>query len=260
MIRRRSVRTALTQLLRQWQGTGSELSSEDFDERRAALERAGDDWTGPVDSDLAFSTLAGRTPWQNGMAALLVGTLLSLPLSAVRIIEAAGSWQSGGLEFVLALSPLLTLPALCMIFGYFYPRVRGANPIAKSLVLLVAALLIELPTYVRTLVVASTQGPSLSDMPPPTPREALISVLVAVGDIAVVSLGLGLWWEWRLMSLAGEPWVRIRNIRTLRALAAPLAAIAIAIGTTAATALVNNVIAPLPTVQAPPEKSPSATP
>ncbi|MEO3874752.1 hypothetical protein ABGB18_38700 [Nonomuraea sp. B12E4] len=35
------------------------------------------------------------------------------------------------------------------------------------------------------------------------------------------------------MSPAGEPWVRIRNIRTLRALAAPLAAVSIAIATAA---------------------------
>jgi hypothetical protein len=40
---------------------------------------------------------------------------------------------------------------------------------------------------------------------------------VAVGNIAVVSIGLGLWWEWRLMWLAGEPWARIRNLRSLHA-------------------------------------------
>lgn len=76
-------------------------------------------------------------------------------------------------------------------------------------------------------------------------------MLVAAGNITVVSIGLGLWWEWRLMALAGERWARVRNIRTLRALAAPLAAVAIAVATTAATVLVNNVIAPLPTVQVP---------
>ncbi|MGI5290811.1 hypothetical protein ACQEVF_46890 [Nonomuraea polychroma] len=72
---------------------------------------------------------------------------------------------------------------------------------------------------------------------------------------------LGLWWEWRLMRLAGEPWARVRSIRTLRTLGPPLAAAAIA--TTAATALVNNVIAPLPTGQvgeAGNQSTPSPTP
>jgi hypothetical protein len=253
MIRRRSVRTALTQLLRQ----GGEPST--FEERRAGLERTGDEQAGHVDSDLALTTLAGRTPWQNALAALTVGTLLSLPFSVVRIIESAGTWQAGGVELLFAVLPLLTLPVLCMVFGYFYPRVRGGDPIAKSGALLIVALLIEAPVYARTLMTATSEDSNVPGAQ--TPQEALISVLVAVGAIAVVTIGLGLWWEWRLMSLAGEPWARLRNIRTVRALAAPVLAVAIAIGTTAATALVNNVIAPLPTVQAPNvEKSSSATP
>ncbi|RVX40822.1 hypothetical protein EDD27_3255 [Nonomuraea polychroma] len=260
MIRRRSVRLSLTGLLRQ--GPASDGSPAAFEEQRAALERAGDEHAGPLDSDYALATVAGRTPWQNALAALAMGTLLSLPFSTVRIIVSADTWRSGSTDALTALLALISLPALCMIFGYFYPRVRGDNPIAKSMALLVAALLVELPVYVQTLAAVTATPPSTT-APVPAADEALIGTLVAVGNIAVVSIGLGLWWEWRLMRLAGEPWARIRSIRTLRTLGPPLAAAAIAIATTAATALVNNVIAPLPTAQvgeAGNQSTPSPTP
>ncbi|WP_127932216.1 hypothetical protein [Nonomuraea polychroma] len=180
-----------------------------------------------------------------------MGALLSLPFSAVRVVESVETGQGEGRQLLAGALTVLSLPALCMVFGYFYPRVRGTTPIVKSLAFLAAAVFIQLPGIVGTLVVSMTADPNLADTTPPTPKEALAAVLVAVGNIAVVSIGLGLWWEWRLMALAGEPWARLRDIRTLRALAAPLAAVAIAVATTATTVLVNNVIAPLPTVQAP---------
>ncbi|MFG6194391.1 hypothetical protein [Nonomuraea sp. JJY05] len=261
MLRRRSVRLALTGLLRQ--GPAGDGSPSDFEEQRAALERASDEHAGPVDSDFALATVAGRTPWQNALAALAMGTLLSLPFSTVRIVVSADAWSGDDTQpLLVAFLALLSLPALCMIFGYFYARVRGDNPIAKSLALLVAALLVELPVYVQTLV-AVTADPGVPTTPQPTSEEALIGTLVAVGNIAFVSIGLGLWWEWRLMRLAGEPWARVRSIRTLRTLGAPLVAVVIAIATTAATALVNNVIAPLPVAQVgntPGESTPSPTP
>ncbi|MFD0473158.1 hypothetical protein ACFQ0B_36535 [Nonomuraea thailandensis] len=240
LIKRRSARAALTALLRD-PGEG-----DDFEQRRQALEQAGDERDGPLDPDLALTTLAGRTPWQNGLASLGVGAVLSLPYSVVRIAESVRGQQSSATELAAAVLALLSLPVLSMVFGYFYPRVRGTHPIAKSLAFFLTALLVELPTYGYTLVMATIAQSDLPVLELPTTDEALVGVLVAVGNIAVVSIGLGLWWEWRLMWLAGEPWGRIRDVRTLRALAAPLAAVAIAIATTAATALVSNVIAPLP--------------
>ncbi|MFI6735295.1 hypothetical protein ACIBI9_20410 [Nonomuraea sp. NPDC050451] len=260
MLRRRSVRLALTGLLRQ--GPTGDGSPSDFEQQRAALERASDEHAGPVDSDYALATVAGRTPWQNALAALTMGTLLSLPFSAVRILVSLDTWRGADTEPLLASLALISLPALSMIFGYFYPRVRGGSPIAKSLALLIAALLVELPVYVRTLVTV-TADPVVTSTLEPTSEEALIGTLVAVGNIAFVSIGLGLWWEWRLMRLAGEPWARVRSIRTLRTLGAPMAAVAIAVATTAATALVNNVIAPLPVAQVnntADESTPSPTP
>ncbi|NJP97511.1 hypothetical protein HCN51_50205 [Nonomuraea sp. FMUSA5-5] len=250
LIRRRSARAALTALLRQ-PGEG-----DDFEQRRQALERAGDEHEGPLDSDLALTTLAGRTPWQNALASLGVGAALSLPFSVVRISESLQGLQAGPQEVAAAALALLSLPALSMVSGYFYPRVRGTTPVAKCLAFFLAALLVELPTYVYTLVRTSIAQDGW--VVPPTADGALVGVLVAAGNIAVVSIGLGLWWEWRLTWLAGEPWGRIRDVRTLRALAAPLAAVAIAAATTAATAMVNNVIAPLPS--GPPAAEATSTP
>ncbi|NUW37024.1 hypothetical protein HTZ77_37325 [Nonomuraea sp. SMC257] len=254
LIRRRHARAALTELLRRRQP--DDASPAGIEERRAALERAGDDHSRSIDSDYALTTLAGRTPWQNALAGLAAGLLLSLPFSTVRIIASIDSGQSEDDQVLLAALSLLSLPVLCMVFGYFYPRVRGLTPVTESMALLVAALLIELPAYMQTLVIAVTT-PHLDQQNLPTPQQAWIGVLVAVGNIAVVSIGLGLWWEWRLMWLAAEPWGRLRDVRTLRALAAPLAAVVIATATaTTATALVNNVIAPLPSGQtAPPATS-----
>jgi hypothetical protein len=233
MVRRRSVRAALTNLLRE------PHQGQDFDERRTTLERAAENRGADLDSDLALSTTAGRTPWQNAMAAFWAGAVLSLPFSAVRLIETATSGLTTPDQVVVAGLSLSWLPALCGVFGYFYPRVRGAGPIAKSMALLLVALVSEVPAFALGLGNALTDGGQ-------TPEEALVAWLVTVGNFAVVTIGLGLWWEWRLMALAGEPWGRIRNVRTLRALGAPLAAVTIAIATTTATALVNNVITPLP--------------
>ncbi|MFF4189680.1 hypothetical protein [Nonomuraea sp. NPDC001831] len=246
LIRRRHARAALTELLRR--RPPDDVPPAEIEERRTALERAGDDNRRSIDSDHALTTLAGRTPWQNALAGLSAGLLLSLPFSTVRILASIDSGRAQDDQVLLAALSLLSLPVLCMIFGYFYPRVRGLTPLTKSMTLLVAALLIELPAYMQTLVVAAAT-PDLDQQGLPTPREAWIGVLVAMGNIAVVSIGLGLWWEWRLMWLAAEPWGRLRDVRRLRALAAPLAAIVIATATATATALVNNVIVPLPAGQ-----------
>jgi hypothetical protein len=139
MIKRRSARAALTELLRQ------PPDGDDYEERRAALERSGDERSGPLDSDLALATLAGRTPWQNALAALAVGTVLSLPFSTVRIVESIGTRQTDSYQLLVAALTALSLPVLCMVFGYFYPRVRGTNPIAKSLAFLVIAPLPSAP-------------------------------------------------------------------------------------------------------------------
>ena len=67
-------------------------------------------------------------------------------------------------------------------------------------------------------------------------------VAIVVGEVALVCIGLGLYWEWRVMHLAGEPWARVRNVRSVRSLATPLLAVVIAAGTTAATSAAGQTV------------------
>ncbi|GAA0983337.1 hypothetical protein GCM10009555_054860 [Acrocarpospora macrocephala] len=255
MVGRRFARAALTDLLRQGRGrvAAGEMPVAVFEKQRRTLLRASDDATGPIDSDLALSTAAGRTPWQGAVAAFGVGLVLSIPFTTVRLIQTT---SPDGWVPVLATASIA--PLLCAIFGFFYPRVRGDQPLSKSLSLLLAAVVIALPSHVSSLVVTLTADPAAFVTPLPTPAEVLIGAVLAMGNLTVVCLGLGLFWEWRLLRLATEPWVRIRSLRSARAVAAPLTAVVIAAGTAVATALVNNAVAPLPTVSVtrPPAENP----
>ncbi|MBB6351496.1 hypothetical protein ACWGH8_30930 [Nonomuraea muscovyensis] len=202
-----------------------EMSMAEFDGRRHDLEEAlrlqG------RDPETAFATAAGCPPWVNGVHGFVVGLLLSMPFAFLY------GWPSGVdlSSFVFDTRYLLTLPAFGFLFGYFYPRVRGTQPMTKALHLMAAALLTELSGYVSTLV-----EPDIGVM------DKVQAVAIVGGQVALVCIGLGLTWEWRLMHLAGEPWGRVRNVRSLRSLATPLLAIVIAAVTTAATSAAGQTV------------------
>ncbi|MEV4298505.1 hypothetical protein [Microbispora rosea] len=245
LVRRRFARSSLTALLRQGRSriAAGEMSMAAFDKQRRALLRASDNDDGPIDPDLALSTGAGQPPWVRAVAACGAGLVLSIPFTTARVIQTT---SPDGLASVLSAAAIT--PLLCAIFGFFYPRVRGSQPLSKSLFLLLAAVVIALPQHVFAFIIASTADATEFAAPLPTPAETIIGALLSMGNLAVVCLGLGLFWEWRLLSLAAEPWGRIRSVRSARAIAAPLTAIVIATGTAVSTALVNTAIAPLPTV------------
>ncbi|WP_113703274.1 hypothetical protein [Nonomuraea lactucae] len=202
-----------------------EMSMADFDAQRhdleVALQRHG------RDPETAFATAAGCSPWVNGIYGFVVGMLLSLPFAFLY------GWPSGVdlSSFVFDTRYLLTLPAFGFLFGYFYPRIRGTQPMTKALHLMAAALLTELSGYVSTLV-----EPDIGVM------DKVQAVAIVGGQVALVCIGLGLYWEWRLMHLAGEPWGRVRNVRSLRSLATPLLAVVIAAVTTAATSAAGQTV------------------
>ncbi|WP_204041184.1 hypothetical protein [Acrocarpospora phusangensis] len=245
LVGRRFARLALTDLLRQGRSriaTG-EMSLAVFEKQRRTLLRASDDVTGPIDSDLALATAAGRTPWEAAVIAFGTGLVLSVPFTTARAIQ-----TNSGEELLSVLATAAIAPLMCAIFGFFYPRVRGDQPLSKSLFLLLAAVVVTLPTHLYSLVITLTADPAAFSTPLPTPVEVVIGALLSMGNLAVVCLGLGLFWEWRLLRLADEPWGRVRSVRSARAVAAPLTAVVIAAGTAVTTALVNNAIAPLPTI------------
>ncbi|MFI6711014.1 hypothetical protein ACIBF7_31580 [Nonomuraea sp. NPDC050478] len=205
-------------------GTG-ELSMEEFGRQRdgldAALRRHGGH------PETAFATAAGCSPWHNGVCGFVVSLLLSLPFLIVFGVPAGADLSS----FVFEARSVIALPAFGFLFGYFYPRVRGTQPMTKALHLMAAALATELSGYLSALA-----EPDLGAM------DKVQVVAIIVGKVALVSIGLGLYWEWRIMHLAGEPWARVRNVRSLRSLATPLLAIVIAAVTTAATSAAGQTV------------------
>ncbi|MEV4361124.1 hypothetical protein ACWEPL_01695 [Nonomuraea sp. NPDC004186] len=205
-------------------GSG-EMSMTDFDARRDALEEALRQHGRHPET--AFATAAGCTPWHNGVHAFAVSLLLSLPFAIVY------GWPDGAdlTSFIFDARYLITLPAFGFLFGYFYPRLRGTQPMTKALHLIAAALLTELSGYLSTLV-----EPDIGAF------DKVQVVGIVVGQVTMVCVGLGLYWEWRLMHLAGEPWARVRNLRSVRSLAAPALAIVVAAGTTAATSAAGQTV------------------
>ncbi|MFF4623971.1 hypothetical protein [Nonomuraea jabiensis] len=205
-------------------GSG-EMSMTDFDVRRDALEQALRQHGRHPET--AFATAAGCTPWHNGVHAFAASLLLSLPFAIVY------GWPDGAdlTSFIFDARYLITLPAFGFLFGYFYPRLRGTQPMTKALHLIAAALLTELSGYLSTLV-----EPDIGAF------DKVQVVGIVVGQVTMVCVGLGLYWEWRLMHLAGEPWARVRNLRSIRSLAAPALAIVVAAGTTAATSAAGQTV------------------
>ncbi|SEG93786.1 hypothetical protein SAMN05444920_108191 [Nonomuraea solani] len=202
-----------------------DLSMNDFEQQRtileAALNRHG------RHPETAFATAAGCTPWHNGVHAFTVSLLLSLPFALVY------GWPEGVdlTSFIFDGRYLITLPAFGFLFGFFYPRIRGTQPMTKALHLTAAALMTELSGYLSTLA-----EPDIG------PFDKVQVVGIVVGQVMMVCIGLGLFWEWRTMHLAGEPWTRVRNLRSIRSLAAPTLALVLAAGTTAATSAAGQTV------------------
>ncbi|GAA4979374.1 hypothetical protein GCM10023334_107340 [Nonomuraea thailandensis] len=202
-----------------------ELTMAEFDQQRNTLEAAMN--RHGRHPETAFATSSGCTPWYNGIHAFTVSLLLSLPFALVY------GWPEGVdlTSFVFDGRYLITLPAFGFLFGYFYPRVRGTQPMTKALHLTAAALLTELSGYLSTLA-----EPDIG------PMDKAQVVAIVVGQVMMVCIGLGLFWEWRIMHLAGEPWARVRNLRSVRSLAAPTLALVLAAGTTAASSAAGQTV------------------
>ncbi|MDA0637689.1 hypothetical protein OUY22_30140 [Nonomuraea sp. MCN248] len=202
-----------------------ELTMAEFDRQREAVDTALRGHGSHPET--AFATAAGCSPWHNGVHGFIVSLLLSLPFLIVFGVPIGADLSS----FVFEARSVIALPAFGFLFGYFYPRIRGTQPMTKALNLMAAALATELSGYVAALA-----EPDLGAM------DKVQVVAIIVGKVALVSIGLGLYWEWRIMHLAGEPWARVRNIRSLRSLATPLLAIMIAAITTAATSAAGQTV------------------
>ncbi|WP_030738492.1 hypothetical protein [Streptomyces sp. NRRL S-31] len=173
----------------------------------------------------ALGSSGGYPPWRNGLAAGVAALLLSLPWavsqfwrnplydSLPQLFTAAGGLL--GLWWFSAFS-----------YGYLYPWLRGTGPLGKAACAFVMAWPLQLGLLIADL------GGSFGQV------SALLILLTAQN--ALVTLGLGLYWEARMVRAAGLPWGQIRNFRRLSSLAVPTSAVLVAAVTAIATVLAGS--------------------
>ncbi len=107
-----------------------------------------------------------------------------------------------------------------LIFGHFYLLLPGSRPLRRRR---------------HCSSSYSLQSGSCSSAGRPRLRIAKLAI-VRTGQFAVLCLGLGLSWEWRLLRQGGLSWTYLRGLRSLRALATPIFAPVLAIATAAGLA------------------------
>lgn len=83
----------------------------------------------------------------------------------------------------------------------------------------------------------------------------MFALAIRVGQVTVLAMGLGLFWEWRLSHAAGLKWSQLRDFRTFGALITPVTAVLVAAAATVATGLagaaVGTLLKPAPDAPAP---------
>ncbi|MFJ9420286.1 hypothetical protein ACIRPT_39980 [Streptomyces sp. NPDC101227] len=201
------------------------LTADEWDSRWRAL--GGDSSSGPAGASLrtrstALGTSAGIPAWDNGGVGATASMLLSLPWTISQV------WTSpyyvGIPQAVTAVGGATGLWVFFGFgYGYLYPWLRGVEPIGKALNMFVVQWLLQL-----LLLLAGMDG-DFTQMAVPI-------LLVSVQSL-LVALGLGLYWEFRLVRTAGVPWGDIRNFRRLSSLAVPTTTVLVAVITAVATAL-----------------------
>ncbi|MEV7194426.1 hypothetical protein AB0N81_21840 [Streptomyces sp. NPDC093510] len=194
----------------------------------------------------ALGGSAGRTAWVNGVAATAATALLTAPWTIWTALQAHG--YSGVLEVVtVAGGPTCVWLAHGFTYGYLYAWLRGNSPVVKAGWLWGVMSAVQL-----LLLVPKLQVPGES---------TALSVFLLLSQTAVMALGLGLYWEIRLVRRADLLWGHIRNFRRLSSLATPLSAVLVAAiaaaVTVLATAWANDVTAPVETPS--PSSSPSSS-
>ncbi|MET9892446.1 hypothetical protein ABZZ47_19955 [Streptomyces sp. NPDC006465] len=170
----------------------------------------------------ALSTSGARSAWNNGLAAAGVLAMLSLPWLVFTLPTYVGQVTLDYDQVIAVWANALRWPLYGLIYGYAYSWLRGKTPIKKALCLLIVILAAE---CVQLLYLDIAPG------------RFLIQLLLVTGNCVAMFLFLGLYWEARLVRVAGLKWGEIRDFRTLSALMVPvtsvLVAVATALGTTA---------------------------
>ncbi|MBM2620804.1 hypothetical protein JIG36_35420 [Actinoplanes sp. LDG1-06] len=201
----------------------------------------------------AFGSHVGDLPWRSGSVAAGYALLLALPAIAidgwafVTVNANENVVTISGAAIVAALFYLLRWIGYGLLFGYFYPVIRGSNAMSKARTLMVLMIVPETLQVVANSVARGATGasvlPWLELGTPTSGATVVLGVAVRAGQVIVFCMVLGLLWERRLCDQAGVAWSRLRSFRSLRSLGAPVTAIVVAGATTAATAIATIAVA-----------------
>ncbi|GGV20806.1 hypothetical protein GCM10010260_71130 [Streptomyces filipinensis] len=193
---------------------------------------------------VALGGSGGWPAWSNGVAAAVASAVLTLPWTAWPAWQGRG--YSGLLEVVtVAGGTTCVWLAHGFVYGYLYPWIRGSGPVAKAGRLWAAMAPVQLLLLWPRLRLPLDQ--------------AVLTVFLLLAQTAVLALGLGLYWEVRLVHRADLLWGHVRNFRRLSSLAAPVSTVLVAAVTAAVTVLATAWADQLTTPQTPPRPAPSAT-
>jgi hypothetical protein len=160
--------------------------------------------------EAAFGSNCGFSPWTNALFGALASLLLAIPYIIYEEISIfsidASTFADNDISLIDMVGVILYLlrwTAYGLVFGYFYPLLRGRTPISKAIMLWIAILPIE----IIPLFDAAWE-----------PDNLLQAAAIRTGQLLVFTMGLGLAWEVRIMRTADLPWSALRNIRNLRSL------------------------------------------
>jgi hypothetical protein len=251
-VNRRRVSRAVTALLRSSHTLAAEKDTKWSEITEKVAEAESLEGPRPTRSNYLSLTEAslgsngGATRMENLKAGAFLGFLISIPLAALELTVSALNEKPIDLTSQDTIELLSTIRILFRgviygaLTGYFYPLLRGSNPVQKFGSMLIVVAITEMVAFSSALN---------------EPDSTLPTGIFRLGTLIIFFLVMGLLWERRITVLANVPWTRLRDFRSLRALGTPATTVIIAGATVLITALAGALIAPL--IQQPPISPPA---
>lgn len=194
----------------------------------------------------ALGAPLARSNWQNALATASIGFVVTLAtfLLDYWLMPSLVVSRDAGIARAVEILFLARWVFYSGFLGYFYTVIRGYSPLTKTASLFVAA---AVPEALRVLLVSSSGSPWA------------LALTIRLGQLLVLCLSLGLFWEWRLARAVDLPFSTIRDYRKLRSMAVPVSAVLVAVATAAGTAIASATVSTILTPMVPP-LSKTATP
>ncbi|MFI6322532.1 hypothetical protein ACIBG8_33690 [Nonomuraea sp. NPDC050556] len=173
----------------------------------------------------AFGALDSQVPWRRAVWGLATGTVIGLPWVVLGLVGADRLALSDDpypvLVAITSIAPLvLTWSAYGLLFGYFYPLLRGASGLAKSRWLFFAAIL---PGLVGAIV-NGTGGDWRG-------------LLLNAAQLFAFTMTLGMLADRRVLAAHGHRTARLVDVHNLWSLSAWASSVTVAVATGVVTIL-----------------------